>query len=332
MSVIKTYVSKREYGGLYVFININEINGARDDSNGIKTGIGRCSLSDGLKQPINALSIKTIDKDKNNTLSVQNDDVNGIKEDPAPNTDANVVTTSEDQGENNQLFQDHTRNIGKVGNKILASNATDNVNKSENVKNDVKESHKVNDKINGTTTTEEEIKISTITSNLGDLTVGDYDTDSEKDRDVSLTKMIDVRCGSCLRLRNIVNFCLTCQLPFCSFCFSEHSNQEHDFVLSIFDNCDNIDQVLCPKHEKYKLDMFCLNCETFMCVVCKLLAHVHHAFLDLDSHTITEVTDRSSSHLLNENPKSDRKIFTGIDWNICTVAKRKRICVTLPCC
>lgn len=140
---------------------------------------------------------------------------------------------------------------------------------------------------------------------------------------------------TCEQVCDITNYCVTCGDIICTLCEKDHALRKHTLVRNSWSTTHSNTEI-CPKHKHYYLDMFCLMCGKYMCVVCKLLAHVKHDFLDMSSDecdaipVVEEIDDN-----LRDKLKDDVKvaIATGVEWTICTITENTTTRYwNIPCC
>jgi hypothetical protein len=149
----------------------------------------------------------------------------------------------------------------------------------------------------------------------------------------------ELPCSVCDEVRNITNYCLTCNSLTCSQCEQDHQSGEHEFVKH--DRKSGMEaHETCPKHKKYDLDLFCLQCKTYICVACKVISHVNHYCFDLkymyDTNFVKPekyIDDEKTHKSLNYNLNVEQtvSIATGVFWNKSTTTENvKCVCLTFP--
>lgn len=94
-------------------------------------------------------------------------------------------------------------------------------------------------------------------------------------------KSLGVCCGECESTRAVYS-CVQCAIPFCEECFtSVHQTARtlRGHVKEDIRVADTRSVLMCVKHPRTDLDIFCESCETLICMKCSIMAHRDHNYI-----------------------------------------------------
>ena len=334
MSLIKARLITVKSG-----ISIQVTNGAQGNTYGISSGIGTIQSFTSHKEPYTANKVKA-----NKRKTVTNERAKMMK---LYNMEDGVIQVRQSKAKEEQ--DKHQDPAGKGKGSVRLHNSEEITSEEDdtsvkingNITQKGQDNHQEDDVI-----TREEGDTRQSDNDLtkgvcGKLTGGDYTNQDVRDElhdENEIPVYAVLLCSVCNENRKITNYCLNCGLLTCHQCETDHQGKEHEFVkrerkpgLETYDTC--------AKHKKYDIDLFCLQCKTYICVACKALTHVQHSCFDLKydndyvKPVIKDVVDEMHTSLLDYvKIEQTVSIATGIEWIKCSAKKKaKHYCLTFLC-